>query len=78
MHIEEYVRGPLGRFYNFPDKISAFQYINHQHELDVTSQLSLINESVIGLALNNKLSKPILVFYFNNRTILSCELDYYI
>ena len=42
MQISDYVRGPLGRFYNYPTKISAFQYINHQHHLDISDQMKNI------------------------------------
>ena len=76
MHLTNYVTGPLGRFYNYPNQISAFQYINHQHKLSLTGQLTPIAENITALLVNNEFSKPLVTFYFDNRTILSCELNF--
>jgi hypothetical protein len=76
MKLSDYIIGPLGRFYNYPNKISAFEYINHQHLLSVGNKLSSIKEKIVAFSTNNELSRPILNFYFDNCTLLKCELDY--
>jgi hypothetical protein len=76
MHLSSYIIGPLGRFYNFPNRISAFQYINHEHILSLGGRLADAADKITTLSINNEFSKPILNFYFRNRSILSCELDY--
>jgi len=42
MKLSDYIIGPLGRFYNYPNKISAFEYINHQHVLNIGNKLSAV------------------------------------
>lgn len=77
MRLSDYIIGPLGRFHNFPSpNISAFQYINHQHILYIGNRLRAVGEKVLAFSVNNELSRPILSFYFGNRALLSCELDY--
>jgi hypothetical protein len=76
MNLNDYVIGPLGRFYNYPNNLSALQYINFQSELLVEKQLNIIKDNILALSINNELNKPIVTFYSNNSLILTCELDY--
>lgn len=39
VNLSDYVVGPLGRFYNYPNNLSAFQYINYLNEADMGKSL---------------------------------------
>lgn len=76
MNLTDYVIGPLGRFYNYPNNLTAFQYINFQSELIVQKELDIMKENIVAVSINNELNKPIVTFYSNSSLILTCELDY--
>ena len=37
MNLTEYVVGPLGRFFDYPNNLSALQYINYHSELNISN-----------------------------------------
>lgn len=42
LNLTDYVIGPLGRFYEYPNNLSAFQYINFRSELNVERELAVV------------------------------------
>lgn len=42
LNLTNYVSGPLGRFYNYPNHLSVFQYVNYETEISVEEQLKLV------------------------------------
>jgi hypothetical protein len=74
VNLSDYVYGPFGRFYNYPNNISAFQYINEFSEVDLSSFLK-VNHRPLAISFNNYLDAAVINFYYASLA-KTCELDF--
>lgn len=74
VNLSDYVEGPLGRFYNYPNNISAFQYINEFSEIDLSAFLRMSGRP-LAISFNNYLNAAVINFYYSPLA-KTCELDF--
>lgn len=74
MNLSDYIQGPLGKFYNYPNNISAFQYINAYSEIDISAYLKMSGRPM-ALSFNNYLNAAIINFYYP-ALANTCELNF--
>lgn len=67
LNLSNYIMGPLGKFYTYPNNISAFQYVNYYTEINISDSLKDM-KGVIGLSVNNVISEPLINLYFGYLT----------
>jgi hypothetical protein len=74
VNLSDYVEGPLGRFYNYPNNISAFQYINEFSEVDLSYFLLMFGRPT-AISFNNYLNAAVINFYYATLA-KTCELSF--
>lgn len=73
LNLNDYIIGPLGKFYTYSNTISAFQYVNYYTEINISDVLNKENRDPIGLSVNNVISAPLINFYYGYLT-KTCEV----
>lgn len=74
VNLSDYIQGPLGKFYNYPNNISAFLYINAYSEIDISGYLKMSGRPM-ALSFNNYLNAAIINFYYP-ALANTCELNF--
>jgi hypothetical protein len=74
INLSDYIQGPLGKFYSYPNNISAFQYINEFSEIDISAYLKMSGRP-LSISFNNYLNAAIINFYYSSLAN-TCELNF--